>query len=145
MNIISYDKISFDFDRKVTFMAKVSFDFDGTLEFKEVQDVARDLIKEGHTVCILTTRFSDPSKYTFDVTKAHQHLFDVAKDIGITEIHFTEFEWKYKSIDNYNIDIHIDDCYREEVYLINSKCKARAILYPTEWWRKELYGLLKNY
>jgi len=143
MKIISYDKISFDFDRKVTFMAKVSFDFDGTLEFKEVQDVARDLIKNGHIVCILTTRFSDLSKYTFDVTKAHQHLFDVAKDIGITEIHFTEFEWKYKSIDIFNIDIHLDDDYRDEVFMINKYCRATAILFDYGW-EKELYKLLNK-
>lgn len=125
-------------------MAKVSFDFDGTIEFEDVQEVAKDLIKKEHTVCILTTRFSDPSNYNFDATEIHQHLFDIAKKVGIDEIYFTEFEWKYKSIDDYNIDIHIDDCYREEVCLINHKCKAKAILYPTEWWRKELYSLLER-
>lgn len=114
-------------------MKKVSFDFDGTLEYIEVQDVAKDLIKRGYEVCILTTRFSDPSKYNFDATEAHQQLFDVAKDVGIEEIHFTEYEYKYKTIDSFGIDIHIDDDYRDEVFVINKTCRARAILYGYGW------------
>lgn len=112
---------------------KISFDFDGTLEYTDVQNVAKDLIKRGYDVCILTTRFSDPSKYNFDATEEHQHLFDVAKEIGIEEIHFTEFEYKYKTIDDFGIDIHIDDNYRDEVFVINKMCKAKAILYGYDW------------
>ena len=122
---------------------KISFDFDGTLEYTDVQNVARDLIKRGYDVCILTTRFSDPSKYNFDVTEAHQHLFDVAKELGIDEIHFTEYEYKYKTIDSFGIDIHIDDDYRDEVFVINKMCKAKAILYGYGW-LKELEDLIED-
>jgi len=124
-------------------MKKISFDFDGTLEFKEVQKVVKDLIKRGYTVCILTTRFSDPSKYNFDVTKEHQELFDVAKDIGIEEIHFTDMEYKWMSIDSYGIDIHLDDDYRDEVFMINELCKAKAVLYGYGW-KKEFEKVLKE-
>jgi hypothetical protein len=123
---------------------KISFDFDGTLEFKLVQEYAKDLINRGYNVCILTTRYSDPTKYKnnifFSMDK-YQYLFDVAKEIGIEEIYFTEFEWKYKTIDNYGIDIHIDDNYRNEVYVINKYCKARAVLYGYNW-TKEVDELL---
>ena len=111
-------------------MIKVSFDFDSTLEFKEVQEFAKDLIERGYHVCILTTRYEDPSKYSFDV---HQHLFDVAKKLGITEIHFTNMEWKYKTIDDYGIAIHLDDNYRYEVYIINKYCKTKAVHYSYGW------------
>lgn len=120
---------------------KISFDFDSTLEFKEVQDVAKKLILMGYDVCILTTRYEDPSRYAFDATQLYQKLFDVANELGIEEIHFTNMEWKYKTIDKYDIDIHIDDDYRNEVYPINNLCKARAITY-SYCWVSELEKLL---
>lgn len=124
-------------------MKKISFDFDGTLEFNEVQEFAKELIEKGYNVCILTTRFSDPTRYNFNATKLHQRLFDVAKGLGIEEIHFTEYEFKYKSIDSYGIDIHLDDDYRDEVYVINKYCKAKAVLYGYGW-KKEFEKVLKD-
>jgi len=129
---------------------KISFDFDGTLENKKVQDVAKDLILQGYEVCILTTRYSDPSKYKMlwdeseagreQLKKQHQELFDVAKEVGITEIHFTEYQWKYTCIDDFNIDVHLDDNFQDEVRVINGRCKAKAILYSLyKKWEDELY------
>ena len=106
---------------------RISFDFDDTLEDKEVQKVAKELIELGHDVCILTTRYEDPSKYEFKIT--HDKLFAIAKELGITEIHFTNFEWKYLVVDEFNIDLHIDDNYRQEVCAINENCRANAISY----------------
>lgn len=120
---------------------KISFDFDGTLEYVEAQQIAEKLMSEGHDVCILTTRYSDPSRYHFNAEALHRKLFEVAGKVGITEIHFTEMKYKYESIDNYNIDIHIDDNYKEEVYLINHYCKAKAIWYNYGWTR-ELYKFI---
>lgn len=122
-------------------MIKISFDFDGTLEFKEVQDYAKELIQRGYKVCILTTRYSDPSRYDFNATDLHQELFDVAKEVGIDEIHFTDMEWKWKSIDDYKIDIHLDDNYRDEVYVINRHCRARAVEYNYGW-KKDMESLI---
>ena len=106
-------------------MAKISFDFDGTLIYKDIQDTAKALIAAGHEVIILTTRYEDLSMYGGNVT--HDELYRIAKDIGITQVIFTNYVWKYEVIDKYNIDIHIDDNYREEVAPINAKCKAVAI------------------
>jgi len=120
---------------------KISFDFDGTLEYKMIHTVARKLIKQGHVVCILTTRYSDTSRYEFDATGVNEEIFSVAKSLGIKDIYFTEMEWKYKSIDDYKIDIHIDDN-RDEIITINEKCEARAILY-IHGWKVELKNLIK--
>lgn len=111
-------------------MLKISFDFDGTLEFEDVQDVARKLIAEGHFVCILTTRYSDVSSYCFEAS--HADLYGVANKLGIKDIYFTEYQWKSEHVDKYNIDIHVDDNYEDEVRLINGKCKAKAVLFD-EW------------
>jgi hypothetical protein len=112
---------------------KISFDFDGTLEFKEVQNYAKSLINRGYHVCILTTRFSDPSNYNFDATEDFRYMYKVAHDLEISEIYFTEYEDKYLHIDKYDIDLHLDDNYRDEVYVINKCCKARAVLYQPGW------------
>lgn len=124
---------------------KISFDFDGTLEFQDVQDMAKQLIDEGYNVCILTTRYSDPRSYSCyrladdkTVEKVHSELFNIAKRLGIKEINFTEFQWKETIIDKLNIDVHLDDNYREEVYVINEKCKAKAVHYSYFNWKQEL-------
>lgn len=122
---------------------KISFDFDSTLEHRDVQKIAKDLIDAGHDVCILTTRFSDTSKYNFPVT--HDDLFEVAKKLNIKEINFTEYEWKYKHIDNLEIDVHIDDNYDDEVRMINGTCKAKAVLYDRFYeWEDHLYKAIKE-
>lgn len=124
---------------------KVSFDFDGTLEFSEVQEVAKDIIERGdHEVCILTTRYKDPMNYPWAKKNSeyaktlHDELYKVAKELGITEIHFTDYEFKTGHIDKYGIDVHLDDNYRDEVYVINEKNKAKAIHYNYGW-KKRFY------
>jgi len=49
---------------------KVSFDFDGTLEQKEVQEYAKQLLEEGIEVWVVTTRWDEnhKHKYRHDVT-----------------------------------------------------------------------------
>ena len=122
---------------------KISFDFDDTLENFNVQKVAKDLKTLGYDVCILTTRYSDTSRYNFECS--NDEVFEAAKACGITEVNFTEYEWKYTCIDNYHIDIHIDDNYRDEVHAINDRCKAKAVLYSrygNDKWEDKLYELI---
>lgn len=118
---------------------KISFDFDGCLDHEEVQRVVSDLQTLGYDVCILTTRYSDPTNYSFSIT--NDDLYTVAKQYNINEIHFTEFRWKYEIIDSLDIDIHVDDNYEEEVKVINSKCKTKAITFSpyNPNWDQKLY------
>jgi len=44
---------------------KVSFDFDGTLEFKNVQDYAKQLLDEGVEVWVVTTRWDENHKHKY--------------------------------------------------------------------------------
>lgn len=112
---------------------KISFDFDSTLDHAEVQAVAKELIEKGYNVCILTTRYSDVTKYHFPATNAD--LFKVAETLGIKEINFTEYRWKFEVIDSLGITIHVDDNWRDEVHPINDACKARAVAFDS--WNKE--------
>lgn len=122
---------------------KISFDFDGTLENKEVQKVAKDLIQLGYQICILTTRYSDPKNYYFPVS--HDDLYRVAKELGITEINFTEYQFKSGFIDKFGIDVHLDDNYDDEVSVINAKCMAKAVGYhPRIDWEGNLYKAIEK-
>jgi len=128
---------------------KISFDFDGTLEYPDVQEVAKELIDKGYEVCILTTRYSDPNNYTWfenkdELAKMHNKLFAIAKTLGITEINFTEYKWKTTVVDKLGINIHIDDNYREEVIVINVNNMARAVYY-TKGWKDVLYKAIERF
>lgn len=133
---------------------KISFDFDNTLEFSDAQALARELIAAGYNVCILTTRYSDPTNYPWaaanpeEAKHLHDELKRVASDLGITEINFTEFQWKTTVIDKLGINIHIDDNYREEVVVINGNNKAKAVYYcfgGAKRTRDEVFGLISEY
>ena len=95
---------------------KVSFDFDSTLDRKDVQSFAKELVIDGHEVWIVTTRVSDEmaNNYPIDfknrVLKANRKLFRVADNIGIkrNNIIFTGFVNKIEFIKGNNFIFHLD-------------------------------------
>ena len=130
---------------------KISFDFDGTLEYKEVQEFAKELIGKGHQVCILTTRYSNPMSYSWAKSNPkhaktlHDNLFAVAKYIGIKEINFTEYQWKTTKIDELKIDLHLDDNFGDEVVPINATRRAYAVWYdPRRKWKEQMLEFIER-
>ena len=119
-------------------MIKVSFDFDDTLDQKEVQNVAKALIKRGREVHIVTSRLTDeqaPSR------NWNRDLWAVANSLGIIEenVHFTSHYPKYKFFKKYpDFAFHIDDEYTEIVD-IDRETEVFGILYPVRNdWRKQI-------
>jgi hypothetical protein len=101
-------------------MKKVSFDFDDTLSFGSTQDYAKFLIDHDIEIHIVTSRYEDPSKYSFECN--HDDLFEVSKKLGIPNehIHFTNFSPKcYFFISNTDFVWHLDDNF-EEICSINA-------------------------
>ena len=99
---------------------KVSFDFDGTLSRKSIQKYAKDLVKLGHEVWIMTSRYDSIDKYSKENVKDWQiehlpsawtNLFDVADEVGISRDHiiFTNKESKVPYIKEQNFLWHLDD------------------------------------
>lgn len=80
---------------------KVSFDYDGTIDRKDVQDYALELMRKGIEVSILTSR---PN---YKMNEVHA----VADKLGITDIHNTGYESKALYLDRY--DLHIDNDEKE--------------------------------
>ena len=114
---------------------KVSFDFDSTLDRKDVQSFAKELVIDGHEVWIVTTRVSDEmaNNYPIDfknrVLKANRKLFRVADNIGIkrNNIIFTGFVNKIEFIKGNNFIFHLDDDPDELMKIFNNPDPCKPI------------------
>lgn len=128
-------------------MNKVSFDFDHTLkQSSRVQSYARQLVDEGCEVWIVTRRFDSVEKYTeemikewgiVDILLEHNHIFELAEQIGIDRNHivFMNMEPKYQFFrENPDFIFHLDDD-STEVDEINKESSVKSILFaaPYDW------------
>jgi hypothetical protein len=122
---------------------KISFDFDGTLddEFdggynivkEEIQSLAKKYVDEGSDVCIITKRFDSNNRH---LGKVNEHLlvYELAKELGITKIYFTNREMKFSHIIKLGIEMHFENS-DYEVQLINQACKQwnhNCVVIPVE-------------
>lgn len=131
---------------------KISFDFDGTLddEFdggyniskEEIQSIAKDYVSKGHDVCIITKRFDSNNRH---LGKGNEHLivYELAKELDITKIYFTNREMKFSHIIKLGIEMHFENS-EYEVKLINQVCenqKHKCVVIHVEDpnWRENLY------
>lgn len=113
---------------------KISFDFDNTLSKLKCQNIAYKLKQAGHEICITTTRQSS-SKY--GVKFDNSDLFDVAKELDITDITFTEAQNKIEFLKNNNVEMHIDDD-RFEIDLLKDS-GIIGILVNDSFWIKKIF------
>ena len=95
---------------------KISFDFDGCLDRESVQKYAKQLIDNGID-CIITM---DRQKEYIGADSIND-LLEVARNIGVEDIRFTEGADKSSFLED--VFIHLDDDYNclREVQR-NSKC-----------------------
>ena len=131
----------------------VSFDFDDTLSRESVQKFAKELIDKDIDVMIVTSRYKNPKDYpvgycNFELgDDLHDDLYGVAKELGITKIHFTNFEDKYKTLEVLNkekeIVFHLDDA-RFENELINEKTKIKAVNSLRQNWKSDCIKILQR-
>lgn len=115
---------------------KVSFDFDSTLDRKDVQRFAKELIDDGIEVWIVTSRMSvEYAKANLDqftinrVEKSNLKLFRVADNLGIKRehIHFTNAQFKINFLANQNFVFHLDDDSDELIAILESGDRCRSI------------------
>lgn len=131
---------------------RISFDFDGTLddEFggffnkqkEEIQNLAKKYVKEGHDVCIITKRYG-PEFSNEGLGDEHLVVFNLAKELGINKIYFTNRDMKFDKILELKIDRHFENS-QYEVDLITKKCQESnhsCVVVPVEdpYWRDLVY------
>ena len=105
---------------------KLALDFDDTLSRRRIEDLAHRF-KDRYELWIITTRYEDPADYlkyrNHKVPdNVHVLLFAAAKRLGIPKerIKFTNFTRKADTLNEYGIDVLLDDN-REEAVAIGEK------------------------
>jgi len=104
-----------------------------------VQHIAKLLIKAGHEVHIVTSRYEDTAKYVMAdcIGQCHVDLFRVSDRLGIKRenIHFMNMKDKYHFfLENPDFVFHLDDDVKE-ILLIQAQTVVMGILcdYSAEW------------
>ena len=87
---------------------RISFDFDDTLSLPSVQKVAKELITLGFDVIIVTSRRSDGK---------NSDIQEVAQDLGIDSVFYTNYDLKFIYLHYLTCDIHIDNDRNELIHL----------------------------
>jgi len=117
-------------------MKRVTFDFDGTLDMKVVQEYAKSLIERGVDVWICTARFEPGYQHSWGGSEwSNADVFEVAKELGITKIIFTNMVDKYELLENNDIMWHLDDDYYE-IDVMNESSNIKGILVEEGWKEK---------
>ncbi len=126
-------------------MKRVSFDFDSTLDREDVQLFCADLIKKGFQCWIVTSRFSDEElekKWSMRFPDANKTVFEVASNLGITNIKFTNMKNKSEFFEeNQDFIFHLDDD-DLEIRFINEDTKVKGILCMSNDWLNECKELI---
>lgn len=104
---------------------KIGFDFDGTLTIDIIEIYAKDLVKRGFELWIVTARYdaeNSGNKYQ------NKDLYTLAKKIGIAKEHiiFTNMGHKWRFYKKKNFLFHLDDDW-SQVSGINQNTDVPAI------------------
>ena len=128
-------RISFDFD------GTLDDDFDGTInkQKKEIQSIAKKYVNYGHDVCIITKRYESGKS----IKDESIIVFQLAKELGIDKVYFTNREMKFAHIINLKIEKHFENS-QYEVDLINQVCierghKCQVVQVEDPYWRDLVY------
>lgn len=116
---------------------KVSFDFDATLSRDAIQIYARDLVRKGYEVWIVTTRHQDHD---------NTDLIEVAHWCGIklTSIHFTNGKLKWKYLKDKDFLFHIDDDWKELNYIRDNTDVVQISSFGNPDWKDDCEKVLNG-
>ena len=127
---------------------KISFDFDSTLDREDVQEFAKQLVKDGHEIWITTSRFDTESslkKGWWWIEKNNQQLYEVAEECGIPKenIAFTAMIDKIKFLEGKNFLFHLDDDETELEFIEESDDKCVGVWVELKTWKETCINLIK--
>ena len=90
---------------------RISIDYDNCLSQPKVQELAKQLIAQGHEIFILTSRFDSIHKLKFPDLASNEDLYHIAEEVGIKpyRIAFTNQQKKWIWLLETGIKLHIDD------------------------------------
>lgn len=125
-------------------MRRVTFDFDGTIDMKIVQEYAKSLIKRGVDVWICTSRFESGYEYIGGWrNRDNTDIEQIAEELGITKIIYTNMYDKWELLKNNNIVWHLDND-PDEITIMNDMSDIKGILFLKEKWKEKCENFLFN-
>jgi hypothetical protein len=126
---------------------KVSFDFDGTLEFKDTQEYAAELIAKGVEVWVVTTRWDENHKHKYPQNATLDDLWEVVDRLRIPrhQVRFTCMEWKYTYLNGTNFIWHLDDNPDEFSKAKSNGCNVPMINVDTNGWMIKCDRLIQDW
>ena len=127
---------------------KISFDFDSTLDREDVQEFAKQLVKDGHEIWITTSRFDTESslkKGWWWIEKNNQQLYEVADECGISRdnIAFTSMIDKIKFLEEKDFLFHLDDDEVELELIQESGDNCVGVWVELHGWKETCINLIK--
>lgn len=126
---------------------KVSFDFDGTLEFKDTQDYAAELIAQGIEVWVVTTRWDENHKHKYPLNATLDDLWEVVDRLGIPRhrVRFTCMEYKHTYLNGTSFIWHLDDNPEEFSKAKANGCNVPMIQVDSNGWMIKCDRLIQNW
>lgn len=128
---------------------KISVDYDGTLSRKDVQEYAKELVRRGFDVHIVTSRHSDKAAKEAGwwwILDQNKNLFDVAEDCGINEenITFTNGRDKIEFLKGKGFLFHLDDDDIELMNILDSEDSCRPLNVEHFDWENNCREIINN-
>ena len=126
---------------------KVSFDFDGTLEFKDTQDYAAELIAQGIEVWVVTKRWDENHKHKYPLNATLDDLWEVVDRLGIPRhrVRFTCMEYKHTYLNGTSFIWHLDDNPEEFSKAKANGCNVPMIQVDSNGWMIKCDRLIQNW
>lgn len=132
----------------------ITVDYDGTIgdyfggELNPRKKIVRDWIKRlmrlGYDIHIVTRRYGPKSIYnTFGEYKS---VLDFADSVGISQenVHFTNRDWKFYTLQRLNSSIHLDDDIVEKQLINQHVPNINAICVEDVDWEQQLKDRLSK-
>lgn len=127
---------------------KISFDFDSTLDREDVQEFAKQLVKDGHEIWITTSRFDTESSLKrgwWWIKSQNEQLYEVAEECGISmdNITFTTMIDKINFLEGKDFLFHLDDDRVELELIEESEDSCIGVFVELKDWKETCINLMK--
>jgi hypothetical protein len=133
----------------------ITVDFDGTIgdyfdgtpnpRKSRIRNWIKILMRRGYDVHIVTRRFG-PNKFFEGAGDEHVKVLKFAEELEISfeNVHFTNREWKYKTLITLESSVHLDDDMEEKMLIKENAPDITAICVEDGDWEEELIERLSK-
>ena len=125
---------------------KLSFDFDGVLTIPSVEEFAKELVEQGYTVYITTSRVNDSDSFQpWLNSESNNDVWNLCERIGIPKynVNFTAHDDKINFLNGKKFLFHLDDDVYELMEIMNGDDPVKPLNVNHSDWKINCLELLK--